>query len=34
MGLDAVVYLKKKRNLPFDADALGALLDSTTGEYY
>ena len=33
MGLDAVVYLKKT-NLPFDADALGALLDSTTGEYY
>jgi len=33
MGLDAVVYLKK-RNVPFGADALGALLDSTTGEYY
>jgi hypothetical protein len=33
MGLDAVVY-RKKGNLPFDADALGALLDPTTGEYY
>ncbi len=33
MGLDAVVYLKKDK-LPFDADALGALLDVPTGEYY
>jgi hypothetical protein len=33
MGLDAVVY-RNKGNLPFDADALGASLDPTTGEYY
>lgn len=33
MGLDAVVY-RKKENLPFDADALGAEFDSITGEYY
>ncbi len=32
MGLDAVVY-RSKKNLPFDADALGATLDSSTGEY-
>jgi hypothetical protein len=33
MGLDATVY-RKKENLPFDADAVGALLDGITGEYY
>jgi hypothetical protein len=33
MGLDAVVY-RSKANLPFDADAVGAVLDISTGEYY
>ena|ERR1019366_6342354 len=33
MGLDAVVY-RSKANLPFDADAVGAVLDESTGEYY
>jgi|ERR1043166_9318847 hypothetical protein len=33
MGLDAFVY-RNKENLPFDADALGASFDATTGEYY
>jgi len=33
MGLDAVVY-RSKVNLPFDPDAVGAVLDESTGEYY
>ena len=33
MGLDAVVY-RSKANLPFDADAVGAVVDESTGEYY
>ena len=33
MGLDAVVY-RNKANLPFDADAVGAVVDESTGEYY
>src|SRR5438105_15247441 len=32
MGLDAVVY-RSRANLPFDADAVGAVLDASTGEY-
>ena len=33
MGLDATVY-RSKKNLPFDADQLGASLDDATGEVY
>jgi hypothetical protein len=33
MGLDAVVY-RNKKNLPFDPEASGALLDTRTGEFY
>src|SRR5215469_3590306 len=33
MGLDAVVY-RSKVNLPFDPDAVGAVLEESTGEYY
>jgi hypothetical protein len=33
MGLDAVVY-RNRVNLPFDPDAVGAVLDKSTGEYY
>ena len=33
MGLDAVVY-RSKRSLPFDPEAVGAVLEPTTGEYY
>lgn len=33
MGLDAVVY-RNKANLPFDPDAVGAVVDEPTGEYY
>jgi hypothetical protein len=33
MGLDAVVY-RSKQHLPFDADAVGASREPTTGEYY
>jgi hypothetical protein len=33
MGLDAVVF-RSKANLPFDADAVGAVVDKSTGEFY
>lgn len=33
MGLDACVY-RSRANLPFDPDAVGAVLDTSTGEYY
>lgn len=33
MGLDAFVF-RSKKNLPFDADALGAEFDPATGEYF
>lgn len=33
MGLDAVVY-RSKANLPFDADAIGVVVDKGTGECY
>jgi hypothetical protein len=33
MGLDAVVY-RSKASLPFDPDAVGAVVDKSTGEYY
>jgi hypothetical protein len=33
MGLDAVVY-RKRANLPFDPDAVGAVVDEQTDEYY
>jgi hypothetical protein len=33
MGLNAVVC-RSKANLSFDADAVGAVVDESTGEYY